>query len=133
MIFSIDEKGDLCIDKQNNTYNDHVAPNETEANFKIARTCVITYFKHKNFFQKDFLLNYRNNFTDAEIRELIQRKLDSIFLKRKNILSKIGFTFSNLETKFLISFYYKISEYENRSLLYIDINIWDRRKKWVKK
>lgn len=123
MLFSINEDGDLYIDKHNNTFSDYTAENESERDFKIARTSVITYFKYKGFLEKEFIKYKRNNFTDEFIRGLIQDKLDSIFEDNPEINENIGFSFVNQGDLFVICFFYKIDEDENRSLLYETINI----------
>lgn len=123
MLFSINEDGDLYIDKKNNTFSDYMAESESEVNFKIARTSVITYFKYKGFFEKEFIKYKRNNFTDEYIRKLIQDKLNSIFEDAQDINENIGFSFSNQGDLFVICFFYKIDENENKSLLYKSIII----------
>ena len=123
MIFSINESGDLDLDKRNNTFCDYVADTHFNADFKNARSTIITYFKHKDYFKKDFILYKRNNYKDEEIRNMIQTKLDKLFSVSPNILNKIGFSFINNGDTFIICFYYKVSETENRNLLYDTIAI----------
>ena len=123
MLFSINEDGDLYIDKKNNSFSDYNAQSESEMNFKIARTSIITYFKYKGFFEKEFIKYKRNNFTDEFIRKLIQNKLNSIFQDKEEINEKVGFSFSNQGDLFVICFFYKIDENENKSLLYETITI----------
>lgn len=123
MLFSINEDGDLYIDKDNNTFSDHVSENESGINFKIARSTVITYFKYKGYFEKEFIKYKRNNYTDAQIRTMIQTKLNEIFSDNNNILENIGFSFLNQGDLFTICFFYKIDETENKSLLYETIKI----------
>lgn len=123
MLLSINEDGDLYIDKDNNTFSDYMAQNESEVNFKIARTSVITYFKYKGFFEKEFIKYKRNIFSDEYIRKLIQDKLDSIFKNNPEINENVGFSFSNQGDLFVICFFYKIDETENKSLLYETIVI----------
>lgn len=123
MLFSINEDGDLCLDKRNESFSDYTAQNETEINFKVARSSVITYFKHKGFLEKEFIKYKRNNFTDEFIRKLIQDKLNSIFKELPEIRENVEFSFLNQGDTFLICFYYKINQSENRSLLYETITI----------
>lgn len=123
MLFSINEDGDLYIDKRNNSFSDYTAENESEVNFKIARTSIITYFKYRGFLEKEFIKYKRNNFTDEFIRNLIQNKLNSIFEDKPEINENVGFSFVNQGDLFVICFFYKIDEDENKSLLYETINI----------
>lgn len=123
MLFSINENGDLYIDKDNNTFSDYTASNESERDFKIARSSIITYFKHKGFLEKEFIKYKRNNFTDEFIRGLIKDKLSLIFIEYPEINEKIGFSFINQGDLFVICFFYKIDENENKSLLYETITI----------
>lgn len=123
MLFSINEDGDLYIDKDNNTFSDYTAQSESEVNFKIARTSVITYFKYKGFLEKEFIKYKRNNFTDEFIRGLIQDKLDSIFENNPEINENVDFSFLNQGELFAICFFYKIDESQNKSLLYETITI----------
>lgn len=123
MIFSINEDGDLYIDKDNNAFSDYTADSPEESNFKIARSSVITYFKHKGFLKNNFIMYKRNNFEDSYIRTLIQNELDIIFKNKENILNKIGFSFANKGSTFLICFYYKMNKDKNVSLLYDTITI----------
>lgn len=123
MIFSIDEKGDLYIDKKNNSFSDYNAPNNTEVNYKIARTSILTFFKHKGFLQKNFIMYKRNNFGDSHIRTVIQDKINDIFKNNQQIIENIGFSFVNQGDLFIICFFYKIDEANNRSLLNETITI----------
>lgn len=122
MLFSINENGDLYIDKKNNSFSDYSGESESEINFKIARTSVITYFKYKGFFEKEFIKYKRNNYTDQQIRTIIQNKLNDIF-SDNNIRENVNFSFLNQGDLFVICFFYKIDENENRSLLYETIKI----------
>lgn len=123
MLFSIGEDGDLYIDKKNNSFSDYTGENESEINFKIARSSIITFFKHKGFLEKEFIKYKRNNFTDSFINNIIQNKLNLIFKDNPEINEKIGFSFINQGDLFVICFFYKIDEDENKSLLYETINI----------
>lgn len=123
MIFSINEDGDIYLDKHNNTFSDYVADSHFNVDFKIARSTIITYFKHKDFFKKDFILYKRNDYKDEQIREMIQNKLDQLFSTNLNILKRIGFSFVNNGEVFVICFYYKINDKENKNLLYDTITI----------
>ena len=117
MIFSIDEQGDLFVDKDNQSLSDYNAVNETQVNWKIARTSILTYFRHKGFLQKNFIMYKRNNFSDEYVRNLIQDKINDIFKDNIRIIENIGFSFSNEGDLFIICFFYKINENENKSLL----------------
>lgn len=124
MLFSIGEDGDLYIDKENNTFSDYTAKNETEKNFKIARSAIITYFKYREFFEKEFIKYKRNNYKDSEIRTILKNELNNIFYKKyPEILENIDFSFVNKGDLFIICFFYKMDESENKSLLYETITI----------
>lgn len=123
MIFSIGENGDVFLDKTNNTFSDYVSKNQSYVNYKIARSTVITYFKYRGFFKKNFIMYKRNNFDDNVIESIIKEELKKIFSNNKSILKNIDFSFINKGDTFTICFYYKMNNNVNKNLLYQTITI----------
>ena len=121
MLFSINEDGDLDIDN-NKYFSDFVMSDKMETDYRISRTLLLTHLIHKKWLEKNFILYKRNNFSDSEIRELIQKKINDIFQNYQNLLSLINFHFINDKSSLNIIFYKKEKEH-NKLLLYKEIVI----------
>lgn len=123
MLFAIDEKGDLSIDKKYNVFSNIIFGEEEKTNINIAKTKILTKFKHQNWFRDEFILYKRNTFEEKEIKEIIDGELDKTFSKFPFVRSRIGFAFLNKGDVFMISFYYKLSPQTNVNLLFRKIEI----------
>lgn len=123
MLFGIDEKGDLNIDKEFNTFSDIIFEEEIQTNINIAKTIILTKFKHQNWFRDEFILYKRNTFSDEEIKKYIDKKIEEIFSSLPFVKSKIGYAFINRGDTFTINFYYKVNSKVNKSLLFRTIEI----------
>lgn len=121
MLFSINEDGDLDIDN-NKYFSDFVMSDKMETDYRISRTLLLTHLIHKKWLEKNFILYKRNNFSDSEIRELIQKKINDIFQNYQNLLSLINFHFINDKSSLNIIFYKKEKEH-NKLLLHKEIVI----------
>jgi ribonuclease P protein component len=121
MLFSINEDGDLDIDN-NKYFSDFVMSDKIETDYRISRTLLLTHLIHKKWLEKNFILYKRNNFSDSEIRELIQKKINDIFQNYQNLLSLINFHFINDKSSLNIIFYKKEKEH-NKLLLHKEIVI----------
>lgn len=121
MLFSINEDGDLDIDN-NKYFSDFVISDKMETDYRISRTLLLTHLIHKKWLEKNFILYKRNNFSDSEIRELIQKKINDIFQNYQNLLSLINFHFINDKSSLNIIFYKKEKEH-NKLLLHKEIVI----------
>lgn len=123
MLFSINEKGDLDINQEYNTFSNVIFGEELQTNINIAKTIILTKFKHQNWFRDEFVLYKRNTYKDIEIKKYIDDKLDKIFSKLPFIRTKIGYAFLNDGDTFTIGFYYKVNSKVNISLLFKTIEI----------
>lgn len=121
MLFSINEDGDLDIDN-NKYFSDFVMSDKIETDYRISRTLLLTHLIHKKWLEKNFILYKRNNFSDSEIRELIQKKINDIFQNYQNLLNLINFHFINDKSSLNIIFYKKEKEH-NKLLLHKEIVI----------
>lgn len=121
MLFSINEDGDLDINN-NKYFSDFVMSDKMETDYRISRTLLLTHLIHKKWLEKNFILYKRNNFSDSEIRELIQKKINDIFQNYQNLLSLINFHFINDKSSLNIIFYKKEKEH-NKLLLHKEIVI----------
>jgi ribonuclease P protein component len=121
MLFSINEDGDLDIDN-GKYFSDFVISDKIETDYRISRTLLLTHFIHKKWLEKNFILYKRNNFSDTEIRELIQKKINEVFQNYQNLLSLINFNFTNNKSSLNIIFYKKEKE-QNKLLLHKEIII----------
>ena len=121
MLFSINEDGDLDIDN-NKYFSDFIMSDKIETDYRISRTLLLTHLIHKKWLEKNFILYKRNNFSDSEIRELIQKKINDIFQNYQNLLSLINFHFINDKSSLNIIFYKKEKEH-NKLLLHKEIVI----------
>jgi ribonuclease P protein component len=121
MLFSINEDGDLDIDN-NKYFSDFVMSDKIETDYRISRTLLLTHLIHKKWLEKNFILYKRNNFSDSEIRELIQKKINDIFQNYQNLLNLINFHFINDKSSLNIIFYKKEKE-QNKLLLHKEIII----------
>ena len=121
MLFSINEDGDLDIDN-NKYFSDFVMSDKIETDYRISRTLLLTHLIHKKWLEKNFILYKRNNFSDSEIRELIQKKINDIVQNYQNLLSLINFHFINDKSSLNIIFYKKEKEH-NKLLLHKEIVI----------
>lgn len=123
MLFAINEKGDLNIDQEFNTFTNFIFGEDVQTNINIAKTIILTKFKHQNWFRDEFILYKRNTYDDFQIKEYIDNKLDEIFSKFPFIRSKVGYAFLNKGDTFTIGFYYKVNSQTNVSLLFRTIEI----------
>ena len=123
MLFAINEKGDLNIDQEFNTFTNFIFGEDVQTNINIAKTIILTKFKHQNLFRNEFILYKRNTYDDFQIKEYIDNKLDEIFSKLPFIRSKVGYAFLNKGDTFTIGFYYKVNSQTNVSLLFRTIEI----------
>lgn len=123
MLFAINEKGDLNIDQEFNTFTNFIFGEDVQTNINIAKTIILTKFKHQNWFRDEFILYKRNTYDDFQIKEYIDNKLDEIFSKLPFIRSKVGYAFLNKGDTFTIGFYYKVNSQTNVSLLFRTIEI----------
>ena len=121
MLFSINEDGDLDIDN-GKYFSDFVMSDKIETDYRISRTLLLTHFIHKKWLEKNFILYKRNNFSDSEIREIIQKKINDIFQNYQNLLNAINFHFTNNKSSLNIIFYKKEKE-QNKLLLHKEIII----------
>lgn len=121
MLFSINEDGDLDIDN-GKYFSDFVMSDKIETDYRISRTLLLTHFIHKKWLEENFILYKRNNFSDSEIRELIQKKINNVFQKYQNLLGSINFNFTNNKSSLNIIFYKKEKE-QNKLLLHKEIII----------
>ena len=121
MLFSINEDGDLDIDN-GKYFSDFVISDKIETDYRISRTLLLTHFIHKKWLEKNFILYKRNNFSDTEIRELIQKKINEVFQNYQNLLGLINFHFTNNKSSLNIIFYKKEKE-QNKLLLHKEIII----------
>lgn len=121
MLFSINEDGDLDIDN-GKYFSDFVMSDKIETDYRISRTLLLTHFIHKKWLEKNFILYKRNNFSDSEIREMIQKKINDIFQNYQNLLNSINFHFTNNKSSLNIIFYKKEKE-QNKLLLHKEIVI----------
>lgn len=115
-MFSISEEGDLFI-HEDGTFTDISISNPVETEFRIARSRVLSSFKHRNFLSEQFIKSHRNTYADDEINKKITEQLDKIFDDKKQLRQKIIFLFDNEESKFTILFLYQESKNVNRNLL----------------
>lgn len=106
MIFSLTENGDLAYDSENETFSNIITFDLEETEKKIARTQIIYYFKYKNIFKDDFVLNKRNVITDEEVKEFVDKHLAICFDKYPNILKRLKYIYLNEGKIFEIAFYY---------------------------
>ena len=106
MIFSLGENGDLSYDEMNKTYSNIIMSDLEETEIKTARTGVIYYFKYKNIFKDEFVLNKRNIITDEEIKAFIDKHIAICFVQYKNIRERLKYIYLNKGKKFEIAFYY---------------------------
>lgn len=123
MLFAINEKGDLNIDQEFNTFTNFIFGEDVQTNINIAKTIILTKFKHQNWFRDEFVLYKRNTYTDLEIKEYIDNKLNEIFSKLPFIKQNIGYAFLNKGDIFTICFYYKLDKNTNINLLFRTIEI----------
>lgn len=123
MLFAINEKGDLNIDQEFNTFTNFIFGEDVQTNINIAKTIILTKFKHQNWFRDEFILYKRNTYDDFQIKEYIDNKLDEIFSKLPFIRRKVGYAFLNKGDTFTIGFYYKVNSQTNVSLLFRTIEI----------
>lgn len=121
MLFSINEDGDLDIDN-GKYFSDFVMSDKIETDYRISRTLLLTHFIHKKWLEENFILYKRNNFSDLEIREFIQKKINNVFQKYQNLLGSINFHFTNNKSSLNIIFYKKEKE-QNKLLLHKEIII----------
>ena len=121
MLFSINEDGDLDIDN-GKYFSDFVMSDKIETDYRISRTLLLTHFIHKKWLEENFILYKRNNFSDSEIRDFIQKKINNVFQKYQNLLSSINFHFTNNKSSLNIIFYKKEKE-QNKLLLHKEIII----------
>lgn len=123
MIFGINEKGDLNIDKDFNCFSDIILGEEIQTNMNLAKTIILTKFKHQNWFKEEFVPYKRNVIKDSEIREYIDQKLEEIFVDFPYLKSNVGYVFLNEGSTFTIVFYYRINQNLNKNLLFRTIDI----------
>lgn len=116
-MFLISEKGDLSTDNQ--SFCDHLIGDILESEYRIAKSRIIS-LKYKGFFENDFIKYYRNTKTDDEIKQIINEKIDNLFVE-KTLRLKIEFVFKNVNNKFLISFIFKYNKNKTKSLISFDI------------
>lgn len=106
MIFSLSENGDLYYDSTNKTFSNIISSDLEETEIKTSRTGIIYYFKYKNIFKDEFVLNKRNIITDEEIKAFVDKHIAICFEKYPNIVNRLKYIYLNEGKKFEIAFYY---------------------------
>lgn len=122
MLFSINEDGKLDLDEKKNIFSDFVMGNQSETNFRLARTILITHLIHKKWLKNNFILYMRANYTNEEIKAMIKNKINDLFENYPNLKNTVEFSF-NLNNNVLSIVFYKNHEGKERLLILKDINI----------
>lgn len=122
MLFSINEDGKLDLDEKKNIFSDFVMGNQTETNFRLARTILITHLIHKKWLRNNFILYMRANYTNEQIKAMIKNKINDLFENYPNLKDTVEFSF-NLNNNILSIVFYKKHEGKERLLILKDINI----------
>lgn len=122
MLFSIDEDGNIDINNNKNSFSDFIIGDESETNFRLARTILITHLIHKKWLKDNFILYKRINYTDEQINSIIKSKINELFENYPNLKNTVEFSFS-LKDNILNIVFYKKHEGKDRILLLKDINI----------
>ena len=120
MIFAIDENGDIELDKENKTFTNSVNGSITESYFKTARTILVTYLIHGDFFKENFIKNLRNISSDEEISEFLANELNTIFEDDLDVLNYVDYFFINSEDVFTIFFFFEKGEFK-KQLINFDV------------
>ena len=122
MLFSIDEDGNIDINNNKNSFSDFIIGDESETNFRLVRTILITHLIHKKWLKDNFILYKRINYTDEQINSIIKSKINELFENYPNLKNTVEFSFS-LKDNILTIVFYKKHEGKDRMLLLKDINI----------
>lgn len=122
MLFSINEDGKLDLDEKKNIFSDFVMGNQSETNFRLARTILITHLIHKKWLRNNFILYMRANYTNEQIKAMIKNKINDLFENYPNLKDTVEFSF-NLNNNILSIVFYKKHEGKERLLILKDINI----------
>lgn len=122
MLFSIDEDGNIDINNNKNSFSDFIIGDESETNFRLTRTILITHLIHKKWLKDNFILYKRINYTDEQINSIIKAKINELFENYPNLKNTVEFSFS-LKDNILTIVFYKKHEGKDRMLLLKDINI----------
>jgi hypothetical protein len=121
IIFQINEKGDINLDKTNRTFCNIIDGDSHETMFLTARTIIITYFKYKEILKNSFK-NMRNIFSDEEIKKILDNHLDIAFENYSDLRQYIKYEFINNGKKLDILFYY-LDDVDSRHLIFHNITI----------
>lgn len=122
MLFSIDEDGNIDVNNNKNSFSDFIIGDESETNFRLVRTILITHLIHKKWLKDNFILYKRINYTDEQINSIIKSKINELFENYPNLKNTVEFSFS-LKDDILTIVFYKKHEGKDRMLLLKDINI----------
>lgn len=122
MLFSIDEDGNIDVNNNKNSFSDFIIGDESETNFRLVRTILITHLIHKKWLKDNFILYKRINYTDEQINSIIKSKINELFENYPNLKNTVEFSFS-LKDNILTIVFYKKHEGKDRMLLLKDINI----------
>jgi len=122
MIFSINESGDLDVDKTEKSFVNVIEGNTLETYYKKARTTILTHFVHNPFFEEEFIKYLRNNFEEEDVNTLVDDKLTEIFYYNPDILDYVYYLPILEDESYSIYFFFS-DGYEKKKIMVYNVTI----------